>query len=518
MAQLADDPNVNPFWPFTNLPVYFYDNNGRPFAAPQPDETLGQGSRWRPFSNGRFSDIGTITMLLTQAFGRAPTAYEVVGYARSNNIDIVGGNGEPITSINDLPATVGTGQGEFTISVPSTHPSQRPAEQTPGRQAPTPQDPTAVPGAVTNPDIPGGGTEVPTGPSTADEVIAELTNTFSWVSEIGLDFGTLRSWIVSDGITTPEALVEKVRGTEAWKARFPEIRRGDGTLRYNESRYLAEEDRITSVLRRFGDPTYDYDDPSEKGRFIEMGADELEQRFTRYRELERTSQGVRDAFYLYTGRDPGIDTLYEALIDPAVATQLEDEFNSGASAELDYQTWISRATEVGLRRVTEELTQLASTGAVAADAVAAVTRIDPDFARQMMGAIASRGPIQWDELVSSFEVAMIGGAASDQGFELPSEERAEQFRSAGVDRARALDAYAELARSGSTYSAAFTRAFGRQLSQVEFENARLLQQGEAQAALDRAMAQEEAVGFASGGVDLGRDEFGSIVARGLDRS
>ncbi|MEM9605896.1 MAG: hypothetical protein AAGA99_00650 [Actinomycetota bacterium] len=521
MAQLADDAGVNPFWPFTSLPVFYLDNSGRPFRAPAPDESLGQGSSWSPFNNGRHVDIGTATVLLTQAFGRPPTAYEIIGYTRANNLDIVGGDGQRITSLNALPASVDSNGQSFQISVPSTHPSQQPESRVgPGGTTITPDTP--LPG---NPaDIPAESPEVIDAPdvapvSTADSTIRELEATFSWVSEIGIDVRQIRDWIVTDGITNVASLVEKIRGTTQYKQRFPEIRRPDGTMRSDEGTYLRDEDSIRTVLRRFGDSQYDYQDPADVAGFIRDGIDasELEQRFTRFNELERSSQGVKDAFYIYTGREISTEDLYEIIIDPDAQQRLATEFNTQANS-VDYQTWISRATEVGLRRVVTELESLQRSGATTAEVVQGVQRLDPEFARQITGALANSGPLQWDELVSAFEIAMIGGAASEQGFEIPDADRVERFRQAGVDRARALQAYGELGASGDLFNAAAQRAGLGGFSQQDFEDARLLFDGTAQARLENALGQEAAKGFETGSALLGRNESGRIVNEGLART
>ena len=529
MAQLEDDPARNDLWPFTNLPVYYRDNNNRPYTAPDPDDTLGG---WipnlrTPLSNGRYIDVGTATQLLFQAFGRPPTAYELIGYTRTNNMDLRGANGQVILSPNDIPATVGTGlYGEIQVPVPSTHPSNQAVRtpSTPTERTPTP-DPTTTPNPVTNPDFqgPGQGTSTPNNPAVVDtsaEVVAELNSTFSWISEIGIGLTTIRSWIVSDGITSPGALVEKLRGTQQYKDRFWAIRRPDGTLRYSENQYLQVEDQIRQVLTRFGDDQYDYSNPADVGRLMEITDDprEWEQRFQRYRDLEDSSQSVRDAFYMYTGTAPSVDDLYRAIIDPNAADALVAQFNSSITSGIDYETWISRATEVGLRRVTEQLQAMAQSGATTMETLEAVRSIDPEFARQMVTTIdaSAEGAMQWDELVSGFELAMIAGAAGEEGFQLPSLERAQLFRNAGVDRSRALQAYSKIRQGEARNRAALQRA-GFDADLKFLEDAQLLGRGEAVARLENALSQEAAKGFAGGSARLGVDDEGDIVNVGLRR-
>jgi hypothetical protein len=264
----------------------------------------------------------------------------------------------------------------------------------------------------------------------------------------------------------------------------------------------------------------------EYGSFFngEVSPDELKQRFEVYRGVERAGRSVKEAFYVYAGMKLTDDDLYEAAIEPARADALKSEYNQRVAAQpLDYSTWVRRATEVGLDRLTSSLGQLEREGLVTGSAIERVRKMNPEFATQMMDTLYTGGDpgsgdyiSSLDELMATFEEAMIGGAASAAGLGLPSKERVRELRAAGVQRAQALEAYTKYATEKDLIAGAVARArrgvrFGRE----EFEGQQFLGDAEARQAMENAMRQEDALGKGGGGVEAGRSRNGNVEQQGF---
>jgi hypothetical protein len=317
---------------------------------------------------------------------------------------------------------------------------------------------------------------------------------------IGLDSFVIG--VIRDGASIDEALA-KVRGTAQYKGRFPGMIAADGRRRFTtEADYLREEQNYRQVLIDFSafDPAQD--SPQDYLAFLDQGIQpqQLERRFQVYRALERGSQELRDAMYVYGNMDVSVDDLYQATVSPQFRQQMISTYDeSVAKSNLDYETFLTRATERGLSRVTETLRNMQTLGLVSGDAVSQMLSIDPNFAREMMGSLFQSSPADTatmgiDELLSAFDYAMIGSAASQSGFGLPTKERLEEFRTAGVDRARALRGYseAELRRSGLESMAA--RNNRGSLGQANLEDAFVLGLAPAAADVTRLFEQERALG------------------------
>lgn len=361
-------------------------------------------------------------------------------------------------------------------------------------------------------------------PTEQRNTVEEIQARYPWIGQLGIDFRQLRDW-VADGLSG-EAIVQEIRNTEGWKARFAGIRRDDGTLRMNEAAYLQKEDDYRQVLRQFGRDLSEYQDPISLKTFFDNDIDpsELAQRLERWEFLDKTTADIRDSFYVYSGLELSTDDLYRAIVDPNYGSYLSEEYNRRvAESPLDYQTWITRATEVGLNRVVEKLEDLRRFGMVTDQAISAVRNIDPDFARQMMGALYTGGgetpsePLDLASLERAFEYAMIGGAASAQGLTLPDAERIEAIRQAGIDRARALQGYSQFAQQAGRLSAQAQRVGAAGFDQSDFEEAVFLQQADAQALLDRARRAEEALSFRTTGPSVSRTVTGGIGQQGLSQ-
>jgi hypothetical protein len=336
-------------------------------------------------------------------------------------------------------------------------------------------------------------------------LLDDIRSQYAWLEVVGLEQFVID--VIRDGATVDEALA-KVRQTPQYKARFPAMIAADGRRRFStEAAYLAEEQSYRQVMIDFGvfDPYQD--SPVDYMAFFDssIAPEQLRQRFTMYRALEEGSQDLRDAMYVYAGLDVSVDDLFQAVVSPEFRQQMISTYDEAVALQnLDYETFITRATERGLQRVTETLRNMQTLGLVTGQAVSQMLSIDPNFAREMMGAIFQSGTpdtrtLGVEELMAAFDYAMLGSAATEAGFQLPTRERIAEFRAAGVDRARALRGFSEAAlrRAGLEGMAARFNQGG--VSQEVLEGAFVL--GEARAASDvtRLFELERSLGRTGGG-------------------
>jgi len=356
----------------------------------------------------------------------------------------------------------------------------------------------------------------PTVPTSNINAMDTMSNLMPWIAQLGLT-NDIRNWIILG--YTPEAIVAALRQTPQWQEYFPSIRRGDGTLRMTEGDYLSRVTDYRQVMNEYGrNPNITH---KEIASFIENEVDpnELKKRLDVYGEVEKSSQNVKDAFYVYAGMNLSSDDLYAATVDPEKAKQLQSEYDrSVAASPMDYNTWITRATEVGLNRVVSNLERLQEQGIDTGGAIANIQQSSPDFARQMADALYSNGTdyLDLNSLVTSFEMAMIGSAASEAGMGLPTAERINAFRQAGVNRAKAQEQYGSFARKKNWISGAVERSNrANSFTQTDFEDAVFLNSAPAADLMDQALKSEEALGKNSGYSPITQAKGGKIQQTGL---
>jgi hypothetical protein len=367
----------------------------------------------------------------------------------------------------------------------------------------------------------------PTSTTSPANAIDVVYNAFPWLRQLGLPISQLQEWVVQG--LTGDALYSAATQTQQYQAMFPEIRRQDGTLRMSESQYLATEDQYRQLLKQYGDPSYSYSSPQDLAAFFaqEIDPNELKQRFDMYETVKNGSDDIKNAFYVYAGMKPSDDQLYWAMVSPTARAAMVDEYNQKVAASpLDYQTWITRATEAGLSSVQSKLQQLQQAGVVTDAAITQIQQVSPDFARQMMDLLYHGGDpsgqttqlLNLDQLMHAFDYAMIGSAATANGLQLPGQDRINAIRDAGVTRDAALKAYGQFAQDQNLLSGEAARA-GRTFGQNEFEQAVLLQQGQQAGELASLDAQEKALGHAGGAADVVTDQVtGRPEQRGLRES
>ena len=356
----------------------------------------------------------------------------------------------------------------------------------------------------------------------AQAFLAELEASFPWMRQIGIDPRWFQE--AAAEASGPAELLTKMRQTPQYKARFPGLIREDGSVRMNESQYLSREADYRQLLRQFGYDLESYSTPASLVGFFdsEMDPNEFQARLQTYNDVKQSSQAKKDAFYVYAGMELSDDDLYEAVVDPAASQRLSNEYNQRVAAgSMDYATWITRATEVGNRRVAEVLTSMSENGAVTGAAVQSVIKTDPGFARQIMDAIytggsgdVSGGTLSLEDLLSSFEYAAIGAAAKESGLEIPSKERLAEIRQAGIERRQAVEAYAAYGTRKDQISASVQRAGYDEFTQDDFERGQFLGAADQMRELNDGLAREEAAGRGSGEFRFAEDA-GRLVQRGF---
>lgn len=356
-----------------------------------------------------------------------------------------------------------------------------------------------------------------------EDFYSELRAQFPWLDSLGLD----PRWFQENAAESSGSaeLLSRMRQTPQYKARFPGLYRDDGSVRMTEAQYLSREQDFRTLLRQYGfDVDNTYQTPASLIGFFDadMDPNEFQKRLETYRGVQQSSQAKKDAFYVYAGIELTDDDLYEAVVNPAAAQNLTERYNQAVAAgSMDYQTWITRATEVGNRRVADILTEMSRQGAVTARAVQAVIGVDSAFARQIMDAIYTGGTgdvpgstLSLEDLLSSFEYAAIGAAAREAGLELPSKERLAEIRQAGIERNQAIQAYTQYGQRQSEISGAVQRAGYDEFTQDEFERAQFLGDGSLSRQLSQGLAAEEAAGRGSGEFRFSEDA-GRLVQRGF---
>lgn len=352
----------------------------------------------------------------------------------------------------------------------------------------------------------------------------ELYDLFPWLRELGLTPRWVQDTVATSASTTE--IVQKIRNTPQYKQRFPGITRADGTATMNEAQYIQQETSYRRLLRQYGyDVDRDYASPSSLVGFFqnEIAPDELSDRLLVYRQVQEGGQQVKDAFYVYAGLNVSDDDLFEAIVDPAAAQNLVNEFNQArATQPVDYPTFIARATNLGLQRVAETLQDMERRGALTGEAVQRLISVDPAFAQEVVSAIygaqggdVNTGRLSLHELLDAFEFAAVGSAARRAGLELPTRERLAEIRAAGVDRQKQIAGYAEFGRNAAQINAAVLRARGQKFGQTEFEAAQFLGEANAGKLMDAGLGYMKAAGMQSGTFRFNEDRAGRIQQTGL---
>ena len=330
---------------------------------------------------------------------------------------------------------------------------------------------------------------------------------YEWVQRLGLQAEIDR--LVEGGMTNEAMILNEIRQLPQHAEMFPGLFRPDGSLRMTEAQYFQQLDAYRTVYVNFGNNIEDFG-PFEMAQMLEnnISVQEFQERSNLYDQLRRGGNDIRDAFYVYAGIRMSDDDLYDYVVDGTVRQQFDQRYDQETLLNPpSYETFITRATEAGLTRVADALQDLSGSGVTVGQARLAIQNMNQDFARQMTDAIfqgTTGTPLgSLVELTNAFTYALIGGAASQQGLALPTAERIEEFRAAGVDRAAALQSYTDFAKNQQKLLGQVQRLNeGMRFTQQDFEQAVFLQDADAQLLMERAEARERAFGRAQGSAAL----------------
>lgn len=330
---------------------------------------------------------------------------------------------------------------------------------------------------------------------------------YEWVQRLGLQAEIDR--LVEGGMTNEAMILNEIRQLPQHAQMFPGLFRPDGSLRMTEAQYFQQLDAYRTVYANFGNNIEDFG-PFEMAQMLDnnISVQEFQERSNLYDQLRRGGNDIRDAFYVYAGIRMSDDDLYNYVVDGTVRQQFDQRYDQETLLNpVPYETFITRATEAGLTRVADALQDLSGSGVSVGQARLAIQNMNQDFARQMTDAIfqgTTGTPLgSLVELTNAFTYALIGGAASQQGLALPTAERIEEFRAAGVDRAAALQGYTDFAKNQQKLLGQVQRLNeGMRFTQQDFEQAVFLQDADAQLLMERAESRERAFGRAQGSAAL----------------
>lgn len=358
----------------------------------------------------------------------------------------------------------------------------------------------------------------------AENLYTDLAEQFPWMRQIGLTASSIQQMVATSA--SAAELTTKIRNTPQYRARFVGLYRSDGSVRMTEAEYLRTEQSYRDLMRQAGvNVDIEYATPTSLIGFFqsEVSPDELRDRLQVWNQIRQASAAQKDAFYVYAGLDISDDDLYEAAVDPAREQALYDSYNAARAAEpLNYNLWIKRATNAGLRRVAKTLKDLQQQGALTGAAVQKILDVNPDFAERLMDTIyhggdpgGASGLLSLTEMLDAFEFSAIGAAAENAGLNLPTKERLAQIRAAGVDRAKAIQAYQDFGRQQAIISAAVQRARGHGYGQKAFEAATFLGNAETSRMLEQGLAYMEGAGQEQGAFRFREDRFGRLTQTGF---
>jgi hypothetical protein len=354
----------------------------------------------------------------------------------------------------------------------------------------------------------------------APGLVDQLRSAFPWLSETGLSPEFFHELVATSAGAAE--IYSKLRQTQQYKQRFQGITRADGTARMTEAQYIATEAAFRQTAAQFGEAARFLNRESLIGLFEnEVDPNEFRDRLTVWKKVQEEGGAIKDAFFVYAGIEKSDEDLFEAVVDPAARQKLNDEYNSAvAAAPLDYDTWIGRATTLGMSKVSTQLEGLRKSGALTGQAVQTLLSTDPQFAKQMMDVLYHGGDptssetLSLQDLLSTFEYAALGAAARGAGLLMPDRTRVAELRAAGISRSQAAKGYQQYATNQGIYAGAAQR-MGEQFGQSDFEKAAFLGAGKEADVLQRAMAAEEAAGRDSGGFGFEQDNAGRLRQGGL---
>ena len=303
-------------------------------------------------------------------------------------------------------------------------------------------------------------------PAETNALISEIAASFPWASELG--FLELIQGLVVEG-AGPEQIISEVRQSEMYNKMFPGMLGPGGVRRFGTEReYINTVDSYRKVLQEHGAYDPGQDNPMDYVAFMDAGIapDELGSRFATYESLDRGTQDLKDAFAVYGGIDLTTDDLYQAVVSPQFREELTNNYDIGvANNPFDYETYIARAHERGNLKLVDTLEQMQASGVLTGGAVSRILAMDNELGQQIMGALFIGGDtagggrtLDLNELTEAYSAAIIGASATEAGFGMPTKERIEEFRQAGIQAAAVRSTYQSLAMRAPQLTGMLQRA------------------------------------------------------------
>ncbi len=348
----------------------------------------------------------------------------------------------------------------------------------------------------------------------AADLASEIQYTSPWLSQLGLSVQWLQNLVATSA--SAEEVLLKLRQEPAYKTRFAGLFRSDGSMRMTEAEYIQREQDYRQILTQGGFNPQQFNTPEALKPFFESEQDpnELKDRVDTYSKIRDSSQSVKDAFYVYAGLDVSTDDLFEATINKEFADNLQQAYTERLASGFDYSTFIDRVATVAGRRAADLVSR--------SDNTLTVRNLptDHELAKRVLDVLyTTQGPnepqLSLQELLSSYEEALLGAAASGAGLGIPTKDRVAQIRAAGIDRAQAQQAYDQFAaQRGSLQGAAQRHGLGT-IDRSTLEDAAFFGQSGAQQRLAMAQAAEKASGQGGGTFRFEQNQSGRLFQRGL---
>lgn len=350
--------------------------------------------------------------------------------------------------------------------------------------------------------------------------------------------GQIRDWVI-EGYSAAQ-IVTALRQTNEYKARFAGMFDEEGgwtTSKYgSEADYLASERDVLGTLDAYGDTNHTYSWRDAQA-FLRQGIDgsQLAARFQLYEQVQTAGQDVIDAFYVYAGQKISKGDLYSAIVDPAKQQRLIDRYNAAIAAQpLTAQKFLNRLTDVAMERAVTTIGQLVDRGFIAESVEAKLRELDPNQARRLVARIYARALekdraevveelgqataankggrfLTMSVIRKTFERALIGSAASGQGFDL-SVERIDELLTGGVTRETAVQGFSTLASQLTSFRSAARRANLGHITLQEAQDELLLGSG---TEIATALRHEQALGQRTGSARFDLSRSGALQQLGL---
>ena len=336
-------------------------------------------------------------------------------------------------------------------------------------------------------------------------LIATIASSFPWAVELG--FLDLIKDLVVDGAGA-EQIIAEVRQSSQYQQRFPGMIGPDGIRRYRtEGEYLTAVEGYRGVLKDYGEYDRATDTPMSYVAFMDAGIDanELTDRFATYRSIQAGSQELKDAFFVYAGMEVGDEDLYQAVVSPQFREELTNEYDvTVANGTLDYETFIDRARQVSTAAVVKTLETLAARNATTGAMVSRIMSMDPAYGRDLIASLFTGGDsnaattrtLSLGELTEAFSAAVMGSAATEAGWAIPTKDRLEEFRAAGIEASTLRQLYDGMKLRSPALAGMVSRTGrGSEFGQEMVEETFLGESSE----LEYAQAAETALGARGGG-------------------